>query len=67
LYVFHLFVPGFFWGYLSPKLGLNVSNKYTACVIFYLVTFVMAHISWKLMENPINNLKKYFPYLKPKK
>jgi peptidoglycan/LPS O-acetylase OafA/YrhL len=67
LYVFHLFVPGFFWNYLSPKLGLNVSNKYTACVIFYLVTFVMAHISWKLMENPINNLKKFFPYLKPKK
>ena len=66
LYIFHLFVPNFFWSYLSPKIGLNVSSKYTAFIVFYLVTFLMAHISWKLMENPINNLKKYFPYLKGK-
>jgi peptidoglycan/LPS O-acetylase OafA/YrhL len=66
LYVFHLFVPNLFWNFLSPKIGLGVNNKYTACVVFYFVTFAMAHISWKLMENPINNLKRYFPYLKAK-
>ncbi len=67
LYVFHLFVPQFFWGFLLPKTGLTINNKYTAFVVFYLITFIMAHLSWKLMENPINNLKKYFPYLKAKK
>ncbi|HXU28775.1 MAG TPA: acyltransferase [Bacteroidia bacterium] len=66
LYVFHLFVPGLFWGYLSGKLGLDITNKYTAAVVFYFITFAMAHISWKLIENPINNLKKYFPYLTAK-
>jgi len=66
LYVFHLFIPNFFWGYLSGKIGIGVNNKYTAVIVFYLITFAMAHISWKIMENPINNLKKYFPYLKAK-
>lgn len=64
LYVFHLFVPGLFWNHLSGILGLGISNKYTAFVVFYLVTFIMAHISWKFYENPINNLKSRFPYLK---
>jgi peptidoglycan/LPS O-acetylase OafA/YrhL len=64
LYVFHLFIPAFFWEWLSPKIGLQITNKYTAFIVFYFVTFAMAHISWKLMENPINNLKKNFPYLK---
>ena len=67
LYVFHLFVPNFFWGYLAAKIGLDVTNKYTACVLFYIITFVLAHISWVVMENPINNLKRYFPYLKANK
>ena len=64
LYVFHLFIPEFFWNYLSPRIGMGITNKYTAAVVFYLVTFVLAHISWKYMEGPINNLKKYFPYTK---
>jgi peptidoglycan/LPS O-acetylase OafA/YrhL len=66
LYIFHLFVPNLFWSYLFPRIDSVVSNKYIICIIFYLMTFVMAHISWKLMENPINNLKRYFPYLKTK-
>ena len=67
LYVFHLFVPSFFCNYLSGKLGLTVTNKYTAFVFFYLTTFVLAHMSWRFIESPINNLKKYFPYLKESK
>jgi len=67
LYVFHLFVPSFFWEYLSGKIGLTISSKYTSFVFFYLLTFVMAHVSWKLMENPINKLKSRFPYLKAQK
>lgn len=61
LYVYHLFVPALFW-YLSPKIGLFITHKYTAFVAFYFITFLMAHISWKLIESPINSLKKKFPY-----
>lgn len=66
LYVFHLFIPTFFWGYLSGKIGLEITSKYTAVVVFYFITFAIAHFSWKYMESPINNLKKNFPYLKAK-
>lgn len=64
LYVFHLFVPNFFWNHFSGWIGLEITSKYTAFVVFYFITFTMAHLSWKLMENPLNNFKKYFPYLK---
>ncbi len=67
LYIFHLFVPNFFWGYLSGKIGIDITSKYTAVIVFYFITFAMAHLSWKFMENPINNLKNRFPYLKTKK
>lgn len=67
LYVFHLFIPGFFWNFLAPKTNIIIDNKYLAFVIFYFITFIMAHLSWKLIENPINNLKRYFPYLGNKK
>ena len=66
LYVFHLFVPNFFWNYLSAKIGLSITDKYTATVFFYFVTFVLAHFSWICMEKPINDLKKYFPYTSKK-
>jgi peptidoglycan/LPS O-acetylase OafA/YrhL len=64
LYVFHLFIPAFFWDHLSAWVGITITNKYTSFVMFYFVTFALAHISWRMMENPINNLKKHFPYLK---
>ncbi|MGZ3862608.1 MAG: acyltransferase family protein [Bacteroidia bacterium] len=64
LYVFHLFVPAFFWEFLSNKAGMQITNKYTAFIVFYFITFAMAHISWKLMEKPLNDLKSKFPYLK---
>jgi peptidoglycan/LPS O-acetylase OafA/YrhL len=41
---------------------LYTTSKYTSFVFLYLTTFVVAHISWKLIEKPINRLNKYFPY-----
>lgn len=64
LYVFHLFVPAFFWEWFSAKIGMQVTNKYTAFIVFYFITFAMAHISWRVMEKPLNDLKSKFPYLK---
>jgi len=63
LYVYHLFMPDLFY-YIEPKIGLSVNNKYTAFVCFFLLTFLVAHFSWILIEKPINNLKSKVPYLK---
>ncbi|MHB8403531.1 MAG: acyltransferase family protein [Bacteroidia bacterium] len=62
MYIFHLFIPDFLKSHLSPILGINITNKFVLFVTCYLITFVMAHISWILVESPINKLKKYFPY-----
>jgi peptidoglycan/LPS O-acetylase OafA/YrhL len=61
IYVYHLFMPGIFY-WVSPYLQLYTTSKYTSFVFLYLTTFVVAHISWKLIEKPINRLNKYFPY-----
>ncbi|MBI9032988.1 MAG: acyltransferase [Bacteroidales bacterium] len=61
LYVYHLFTPALFY-YFAPKIGLSINNKYTLFIAFYLLTFIIAHFSWILIEKPINSLKKRFPY-----
>lgn len=61
LYVYHLFIPALFF-YIAPRIGLAVTNKYTFFILLYLLTFLCAHISWKVIESPSNSLKKYFPY-----
>lgn len=61
LYIYHLFISKVFYP-LASKIGLSITDKYTLFVAFYLLTFLLAHISWKLIENPINSLKKKFPY-----
>jgi len=63
LYVYHLFIPTLFY-FISPRLGISISNKYTAFVAFYFLTFLVAHLSWKIIENPINKIKEKVPYLK---
>ncbi len=63
LYVFHLFIPELFL-YIAPKIGLSITNKYTFFVTALLLTFIVAHISWKYIESPINKLKNRVPYLK---
>lgn len=63
MYVYHLFIPALFY-YLAPIAGLSISNKYTLFIAFYLLTFLLSHYSWKLIESPINNYKKHFPYFK---
>lgn len=63
LYVYHLFIPTLFY-YISPRIGLSISNKYTFFVAAYFLTFLIAHISWKFIELPINKLKDKVPYIK---
>lgn len=64
MYLFHLFIPDFYKEYLYPKMGLDITNKFLSFLIYYTTAFILAHISWQLIEKPFNNLKKYFPYAK---
>lgn len=63
LYVYHLFIPALFY-YVAPIIGLSISNKYTFFIAAYFLTFLVAHLSWKLIELPINKLKNKVPYIK---
>jgi peptidoglycan/LPS O-acetylase OafA/YrhL len=63
MYIFHLFIPELYYK-LSPKIGITATNKYSQFVVFYVLTFVLSHFSWKYFESPINNLKDRFPYFK---
>lgn len=61
LYVYHVFVSSLFF-FVAPKIGLPTSNKYISFVILYLITFFVSHVSWKLIEQPINKIKEKVPY-----
>lgn len=61
LYVFHLFIPDFFW-FMQPKWGLVATNKYMACLLYFGLSVAFAHLSWELIEKPINLLKSRFQY-----
>lgn len=63
LYVFHLFIPALYY-YLMSRLGVTVDNKYMAFGLMYLLCLGIAHLSWRLIESPINNMKRFFPYYK---
>ena len=65
LYILHLFVPVLVvW--VSPQvLVFNQEYalaKYALFLVYYGLTFVLAHLSFKWIESPINKLKEKFPY-----
>lgn len=62
LYLYHLFVIGFFWKYLVPTFGLAVSNKPMAWFLYFVIAYIFAIASYYIIELPINNLKRYFNY-----
>ncbi|HHG86268.1 MAG TPA: acyltransferase [Bacteroidetes bacterium] len=65
LYIFHLFIPGLIYWLIPATAGYNGAHaysKYLLFIFYYLITFLFAHLSWKLIESPLNNLKQKFPY-----
>ena len=62
LYLFHLFATPVFYDYISPELQLFTKNKETSWWLFFLFTWLAAEISYRIIEKPINSLKKYFKY-----
>ena len=66
LYIFHLFIPELaYW--LFPKIEnfnrWHPTSKYILFFCYFFTTLLLAHLSWKYIEKPINNLKYKFPYL----
>jgi peptidoglycan/LPS O-acetylase OafA/YrhL len=63
IYVFHGFAAYFF-----SHLGLHAAN--TNRFVFFLVmassTIAVAGLSWHFFERPINDLKRHFPYDRPR-
>ena len=62
IYIIHLFIPSLFY-YLIPKLGLSISNKWAVFFVMYGLAFLIASLSWTLIEQPINRLKEKFGYV----
>lgn len=60
IYLYHKPIPTFF-GLLTSKLNIPIpSNKYILFMIYLLVTYIVASISWKIIESPIGKLKNKF-------
>lgn len=60
IYVFHNFIP-----WMLAKLGLIKPFHFSIlfyAVVYLLITILLASISWKYFEKPLNNLKHKFPY-----
>ena len=66
MYIFHLFIPGLVY-WLIPETEFfnswHPSSKYILFILYYLLTFTLAHFSWRFVERPLNNLKYKFPYI----
>ena len=59
IYLYHLFIP---WG-LYHVLGVTKPGNLTVNAIMLTAgTILLASLSWHFIENPVNSLKKHFPY-----
>jgi hypothetical protein len=63
IYVYHLFMPTFYY-FISPRLGISITNKYTMFIAFFFLTFFVSHLSWLIIEKPILSIKSKLPYIK---
>lgn len=62
LYVYHAFAP-LVCLYALSRIGIPYhAGSFPSFVLSSIVTVAIAVLSWKLYEQPINNLKRYFHY-----
>lgn len=81
IYLYHIFTAYFFWKFITLlknyftrhfKFDLTEYINFLAlpavsALIYFVLTVVMAALSWHLLEKPISNLKRLFMYTPPKK
>jgi peptidoglycan/LPS O-acetylase OafA/YrhL len=58
IYLYHNFVPKL----LSVIFGIEYDKSLLHFILAVVVTLGIASLSWHLIEQPINNLKRYFKY-----
>lgn len=64
LYIYHNLVGIFFYNFLAKHLDIGSIPNYQRIIIYVILAYAIASLSWFLIEKPINGLKKYFPYQK---
>jgi peptidoglycan/LPS O-acetylase OafA/YrhL len=57
IYLYHTFVPDIYL-FFSHKIHLTIDNKYLQFLFFYLVSVLIASISWYFIELPISEFRK---------
>ncbi len=63
IYVLHLFVPAALQK-LAADFGVSYpTNHVLLSVVYTTITIVLASLSWRFFEKPINDLKRHFPYV----
>jgi peptidoglycan/LPS O-acetylase OafA/YrhL len=68
MYIFHLAVVGLLHARrLSPDamptvLGSHLPAQFAFTALCFAITYAIAFVSWRLVEHPILELKRYFPY-----
>jgi peptidoglycan/LPS O-acetylase OafA/YrhL len=80
IYLYHLIATLFFWklfdviqrtlstyGYDLSAAGKWLASPYISFWIYFILAVACATISWYCVEQPFNNLKKLFDYVRPKK
>jgi len=53
MYLYHLFIP--------TKIFESL-NGLASLILLFILTFIVSYLSWKFIEQPINQLKQKFPY-----
>jgi peptidoglycan/LPS O-acetylase OafA/YrhL len=62
IYLYHLFVLRMFWKLLRVAHLPPLNNEPVLFLVVSLMTVAMATLSWKFLEQPLNGLKRHFPY-----
>ena len=62
IYLYHLFALQVFWKLLRVAHLPPLDNGPVLFLIVTLMTVAMAALSWKFLEQPLNGLKRHFPY-----
>jgi peptidoglycan/LPS O-acetylase OafA/YrhL len=78
VYLIHMFVRAVWWWalYSAPIPGYRIFHRLgipervydsgpVTLLVLVVVTLPLAMLSYRFYEGPINNLKRYFPYVKP--
>lgn len=61
IYLYHKVIPTLFISSFE-RIGIGLPNRWLTLVISIALTFLISHLSWKLIESPILKLKKNFEH-----